>query len=69
MAHHSIYIVLFANTVKAGTILLFPTIGEIFSERAGILNLGVEGMMLIGAFVGFVVAYTTKIHISGFLQA
>ena len=67
MAHHSIYIVLFANTVKAGTILLFPTIGEIFAERAGILNLGVEGMMLIGAFVGFVVAYTTKNPYMGFL--
>jgi len=66
MAHHSIYIVLFANTVKAGTILLFPTIGEIFSERAGILNLGVEGMMLIGAFVGFVVAYSTKNPYIGF---
>jgi len=66
MVHHSIYISLLANTVKAGTILLFPTIGEIFAERAGILNLGVEGMMLIGAFIGFIVSYTTHNPYLGF---
>ena len=36
-----------------GTILLFAAIGEIFAERAGVLNLGVEGMMLMGAVAGF----------------
>ena len=39
--------------VATGTILLFATIGEILTERAGILNLGVEGMMLLGALIGF----------------
>jgi len=39
--------------VATGTVLLFATIGEIFAERAGILNLGVEGMMLIGAMSAF----------------
>ena len=39
--------------VAAGTIYLFAAVGEIFAERAGILNLGVEGMMLIGAVAGF----------------
>lgn len=39
--------------VASGTVLLFATIGEIFSERAGVLNLGVEGMMLIGAMSAF----------------
>ncbi|MFQ5611260.1 MAG: ABC transporter permease [Anaerolineae bacterium] len=39
--------------LATGTILLFAGIGEIFTERAGILNLGVEGMMLIGAMAGF----------------
>ena len=39
--------------VATGTVLLFATIGEIFSERAGVLNLGVEGMMLIGAMSAF----------------
>ena len=39
--------------VASGTVLLFATIGEIFSERSGILNLGVEGMMLVGAMSAF----------------
>ena len=39
--------------IASGTVLLFATIGEIFSERAGVLNLGVEGMMLIGAMSAF----------------
>ena len=45
-----------AAGVASGTILLFAAIGEIFAERAGVLNLGVEGMMLIGAVAGFSVA-------------
>jgi ABC-type uncharacterized transport system permease subunit len=39
--------------LATGTVLLFATIGEIFAERSGILNLGVEGMMLLGAVAGF----------------
>jgi simple sugar transport system permease protein len=39
--------------VASGTVLLFATIGEIFAERAGVLNLGVEGMMLLGAMSAF----------------
>ena len=42
--------------VASGTVLLFATIGEIFAERSGILNLGVEGMMIVGAVCGFAVA-------------
>ena len=45
--------------LATGTILLFAAIGEIFAERAGILNLGVEGMMLIGAMAGFSTSYAT----------
>ena len=48
-----------AAGVASGTILLFAAIGEIFAERAGVLNLGVEGMMLVGAVAGFSVAATT----------
>jgi ABC-type uncharacterized transport system permease subunit len=45
--------------MATGTILLFAAIGEIFAERAGVLNLGVEGMMLIGAMTGFSVSLAT----------
>ncbi len=48
-----------AAAVRAGTPVLFATLGEIFAERAGILNLGVEGMMLVGAFAGFVTTART----------
>lgn len=41
----------------AGTSLVFATIGEIITERAGILNLGVEGIMIMGAVIGFAGAY------------
>ncbi len=45
--------------VASGTVLLFATIGELFAERSGVLNLGVEGMMLIGAMTGYSVAIRT----------
>jgi len=48
-----------AAGVASGTILLFAAIGEIFAERSGVLNLGVEGMMLIGAVAGFSIAMST----------
>jgi len=48
-----------AAGVASGTILLFAAVGEIFAERAGVLNLGVEGMMLMGAVAGFSVAAST----------
>ena len=43
-----------------GTPLLLATLGEIYVERAGVLNLGIEGMMMVGAFSSFIVAYTTS---------
>ena len=43
-------------TISSSTIILFATLGEIITERSGVLNLGVEGMMLIGALTGFSVA-------------
>ena len=46
--------------IRAGTPLLYATLGEIFVERSGVLNLGLEGLMLIGAFSGFVVAHLTS---------
>jgi ABC-type uncharacterized transport system permease subunit len=55
--------------VATGTILFFATIGEIFAERSGILNLGVEGMMLIGAMSAFSVAVATNSPWLGLLVA
>lgn len=48
-----------AAAIVAGTPLLFATLGEIITERSGNLNLGVEGMMLMGAVMGFQVGVTT----------
>ncbi|MFQ5923157.1 MAG: ABC transporter permease [Anaerolineales bacterium] len=45
--------------IATGTVLLFATIGEIFAERSGIMNLGLEGMMLIGAMSAFSVTVAT----------
>ena len=49
--------------IATGTILLFAAIGEIFAERSGILNLGVEGMMLLGAMAGFSTSLATIIAV------
>jgi ABC-type uncharacterized transport system permease subunit len=45
--------------IKAGTPLLFGTTGEVITEKTGHLNLGVEGMMFMGAFMGFSTGYYT----------
>ncbi|MEZ5171196.1 MAG: ABC transporter permease [Acidimicrobiia bacterium] len=43
----------FAAAIIAATPLIFAAVGELFSERAGVLNVGIEGMVLMGAFWGF----------------
>lgn len=47
---------LIAATLRVSTPILLAAIGETYSERAGILNLGIEGIMFFGAFIGFFVA-------------
>lgn len=46
-------------TLGAGTPLVFAALGELITEKSGVLNLGVEGMMLVGAVCGFAVAADT----------
>jgi len=53
------WIVILQAGVASGTVLLFATIGEILAERSGVMNLGVEGMMLLGAMAAFGVAVRT----------
>lgn len=48
-----------ASGVRLATPYLFAAIGETFSQRSGVLNLGVEGQMLMGAFAGFYFTYLT----------
>ncbi len=55
--------------IGAGTPLLFGTVGEILSEKTGHLNLGVEGMMSIGACAGFMFGYVTDSFAIAILMA
>jgi len=60
---------LIAATLRVATPLIFATLGELFCERAGILNLGIEGTMFFGAFVGFAAASVTGSVWLGLLAA
>lgn len=53
----------------AATPILFAALGELVVERAGVLNLGVEGMMIGGALAGFAVAHATGSPALGFVAA
>ena len=57
------------TAVTASTPLLLATLGELVAERSGVLNLGVEGMMIIGAAVGFAVAFSTDNAVLGVVAA
>ena len=51
--NNGILVIVLASGVAYGTPLLFAALGELLAERSGVLNLGVEGMMLVGAVMGF----------------
>lgn len=59
-------VALITGGLVAGVSLLFAALGETISERAGVLNIGLEGMMLMGAYVGFSAALYTGLAWVGF---
>jgi general nucleoside transport system permease protein len=60
---------LITGAILAGVPLLLAALGETISEQAGLLNIGLEGMMLLGAYAGFVFANWTQSTWIGFLAA
>ena len=55
--------------IRAGTPLLLVALGELVCEKSGVLNLGQEGMMLLGAVLGFVIAYESGSAFFGLIAA
>lgn len=59
----------FASTLRLATPYLFASLGEMFGQRSGVLNLGVDGIMLMGAFAAFYTVLITQNLILGILVA
>ena len=57
----------FIRSLDASTIFLIGGLGELIGQRAGVLNVGIEGVMLFGATLGFITAQTTGSYLLGFL--
>lgn len=62
-------VLLIASLMVAATPLLLAAIGELVVEKSGVLNLGVEGMMIVGAIAGFAAAVETGSPLLGFIAA
>ena len=62
-------VLLVVSIMVSATPILLAAIGELVTEKAGVLNLGVEGMMITGAVMGFAIAVTTGSPTLGFLGA
>lgn len=62
-------VVLVASLMVAATPILLAAIGELIVEKSGVLNLGVEGMMITGAICGFIIAVETGSPVIGFFAA
>ena len=60
-------VLLIAALIVASVPILFAALGELVVERAGVLNLGVEGMMIVGAVTGFITAVETGSPLMGYI--
>jgi len=56
-----------ARSLEASTIFTFAALGELINQRSGVLNVGIEGVMLFGATLGFITAQSTGSYLLGFL--
>ena len=56
-----------SSSVNAGTVLALAALGLVINERAGVVNLGAEGMMLVGALAGYATAYHSHSVALGFV--
>jgi ABC-type uncharacterized transport system permease subunit len=56
-----------ARSLEASTIFTFAALGELIGQRSGVLNVGIEGVMLFGATLGFIAAQSTGSYLLGFL--
>ena len=61
------YALLLAATLNAGTVLAIAALGLLINEKAGIVNLGAEGMMLCAALAGFAAVVYTVSDVAGIL--
>jgi ABC-type uncharacterized transport system permease subunit len=62
-------ILILQGVIVAATPLVFAAIGELVVERAGVLNLGIEGMMILGAIAGFSVTLDSGSYLAGIIAA
>lgn len=69
MTDQPVFVLVLLTVISAATPLLLAAIGELVTEKAGVLNLGVEGMMLAGAVTGFAVTVTTGSPMLGIVAA
>ncbi len=67
--NEALIISILTRTIAVSTSLLYATLGEIYTERSGVLNLGVEGVMMMGAATAFAVAYHTHSAWLGLIAA
>jgi ABC-type uncharacterized transport system permease subunit len=66
---YPLFVAICAAAIASGTSILLPALGEVLAERSGVINLGVEGMMLVGALAGYIVAIDTGSPELAFLGA